>query len=160
MSYCVSVFVDRHMDIRASRPNNAMERTLGWDRSTLSYDTRPIREQLGATTRSLSYEDRSIMSLESYSEPSIQMELLDGQTGLGLFESVACASWGYSEYATASEKSLLVCRTCKFYGENELQPVQVELLNGILKDTEYPAAALQAHATILYSLVLRELGRV
>lgn len=59
----------------------------------------------GATRTTVSYEDRGILTLDSFSEPNISPELLVDQHGLGLFQ-YAVEAVGFTDVHAVQKQTL------------------------------------------------------
>src|SRR6186713_3434506 len=126
------------MEISASRPHNITEPTLGWEPSTQSFSTFPIRRQLGATESPFSLQERGALSLDSYSNITLYPDYF-GNSGFANhfspFEDVLDEGW--------PANSMPICQYCFPIGPVAVPDLsQAALLNDIIRDTWRPSVTI------------------
>lgn len=178
-SLCFTNFPTLDMDIHATRDSNKTEPTVGFSVKEGIYETTAVRRQLSAVPEKLSDASRGILRMEpqmDWSRPQGWVDIdamSNAEFAQGNYTDPGMLG-ALTNPITPSHSlgvhniSIIMCQTCDSgdYGQPEPtwataiavvapnyiypHPVYAKIFNDVIRDTNHPALALQAHFTNLY----------
>lgn len=146
LSLCFANFESADTFVHVFSPAYSTEPIPGWTNSSTSYDTLPVRRQLGATKAKLTPPERGIFSLEPPEYWGVSGWYNETER-LPTFSS----SYALSDYII-SYTQIAMCLYCyqdlnSSYGQ--ANAAYSGVFQDILQETGHPALAIQAHIATL-----------
>jgi hypothetical protein len=153
---CYTSIVLQDTSVEAWRtPNNVSEAKSGWYNKTGTYDTRAIREQLGATTVPLSLNERGVFKLvqkESWEHPPVKVHTSGGWISVrkrtGPSSLTAYAMHGLDTPGS----TVCMCGYCACGLKSQVSRLHAAVFNDVLRDTGNPVLAVQSLITTLHGM--------
>jgi hypothetical protein len=151
-SLCYAAFETIDVAVHASSDHNRTEAVLEWDHTNAKYDTRAVREQLGAVSNPKALGERGILELNLGDFSKTQVV----RYGPTVPQFIVSSTYPNINEENSFDFTTYMCISCNVAQNgsryDRAHAVLATLFYDVIKDTGHPALALQAVWTTIFGM--------